>query len=119
MHGPATPPGTSLFPAIDLGHQSLEISSLGQKVAMRPVVAKDIIFFIQTRANPHGNRLLTGAEMAGCMDLTSQDGIDKTFLAKANPEHGPVQKFWEPRLINHYILRGMHNRLLENDYLEG
>jgi hypothetical protein len=63
MHGTTAAFGAAGLPIIELGYHRLNVSTLGDVVAVPTVIAEDIVIPLEVKANPSGNSFLSQAEV--------------------------------------------------------
>jgi hypothetical protein len=63
MHGTTAALGAAGLPIIELGYHRLNVSPLGDVVAVPTVIAEDIVIPVEVKTNPSGNCFLSQAEV--------------------------------------------------------
>jgi len=91
MHGTALALGTAGDPAVELGHEGIEVHAHGNGVAVVAIRRDHLVVLLHHRAATDGDRFLADVEMKEPADLAGLVGAQAAFLEAADAHERPVK----------------------------
>ena len=87
MLAAATPSAVAGLFAIELGHDASGVSALGKEVPVAPVIADDIVAFLQCPADADGRGFLSHTEMRSAADNARSEQPVEGFFKLPDQYH--------------------------------
>ena len=91
VHGATETATVARLPPHELGHHEVELGSLGDAVAMPPVIADDGVGVGQIGAGARGHRFLPDIAMGGALDVAGVEELHRLLVEAADADHDLIQ----------------------------